>query len=73
MAGATVIMVIAIRAAPTVMSRVAGASPGCIVADRMCDAAVTMPAVTIALGDDDDDDDSDETRTAPIHHLRNHI
>ena len=28
--------------------------------------------VTIALGDNDDDD-SDETRTAPIHHLRNHI
>ena len=63
---------IAIRAAPTVMLRVAGASPGCIVADLVCAAAVTMPAVTIALGDNDNDD-SDETRTAPIHHLRNHI
>ena len=52
------VKVIAMMPAPTAMTRVAGASCECIVAERMCDAAVTMPAVTIAPGDNDDDDHS---------------
>ena len=39
---AMVIMLMAIRMALAAMSRVIVASPGCIVADLVCDAEVTM-------------------------------